>query len=105
MSWNKFIKEQTGYKAITTFWDDFSVAEMFGSDAVIHTFNIAFREWHNNFKYLTELVLVLNHKIWLHNEQDVKLAKLYDKLWTTADRYAVEHLQGEELDYYYRVLD
>lgn len=88
MEGNEFIEEQTGYKPATTFWDDFSIAEMFGLNAVIDTFNVAFKEWHNNLKYLTELVLVLNHKIWFHNEQDVKLAKLYDKLWTTADRYA-----------------
>lgn len=48
MSWNEFIEERTGYKPMTTFWDDFSIAEMFGLDAVIGTFNMAFKEWHNN---------------------------------------------------------
>lgn len=60
--WN--IEEMCGYKPITTFWDDFSIADNFGIDAVCDTYNRAFQEWKTDYKYLTELVMVLNWKIW-----------------------------------------
>ena len=59
--WN--IEEETGYKPFTTFWQDFSIADTYGLQAIQDTFNRAFDEWKEDYKYLTELVLVLNHKI------------------------------------------
>ena len=53
--------EMIGYTPVTTFWDDFTIAEAFGGNAVRDTFNRAFDEWKGNYKYLTELVMVLNH--------------------------------------------
>ena len=53
-----------GYTTITTFWQDFSIADKFGIDAIKDTFNRAFNEWKGNYQYLTELVLVLNWKVW-----------------------------------------
>ena len=60
--WN--IEKMTGYKPLTTFWSDFSMAEQFGIEAVKDTFKRAFEEWKGDYKFLTELVMVLNHKIW-----------------------------------------
>ena len=48
----------------STFWMDFSIADRFGLNAIQDTFNRAFGEWKSNYKMLTELVGVLNHKIW-----------------------------------------
>lgn len=59
--WN--IESLCGYKPMTTFWQDFSIADAFGIAAVVDTFKRAFKEWKDNYKYLTELVMVLNHKI------------------------------------------
>ena len=56
--------QENGYKFKTTFWSDFSIADRFGLDAVQDTFNRAFAEWKSNVIYLTELVLVLNWKIY-----------------------------------------
>ena len=53
--------------------------------------------------HLTELVLVLNHKIWQHYKTKPNVAALYDALWRQADQYAVENLKDEELSYYYDV--
>lgn len=90
----------------TTFWQDFTIADRFGKGAVKDTFNRAFEEWKTNYVYLTELVLVLNWKIWEHYEKEEHaLAALYDKLWKEADAYAVENLKGDELTYFYRVTD
>lgn len=68
--WN--IESETGYKPRTTFWQDFSIADAFGGDAVTDTFHRAFNEWKDNCVYITELVMVLNHKI----------AQWYEKTWS-----------------------
>ena len=63
MTFREFMREN-GYELQTTFWEDFSIADRFGLSAIQDTFKRAFEEWKNNYKYLTELILVLNHKIW-----------------------------------------
>ena len=73
--------------------------------SVKETYNRAFEEWKNNHIYLTELVLVLNHKIWYYYESNEPLARLYNRLWETADNYGINHLKGDELTYFYRTLD
>ena len=99
------IEEQTGYKPITTFYSDFSIADAYGSNAVEDTYKRAFAEWKSDYKYLTELVMVLNWKIWEWYEKSDILCNLYHVLWSQADEYACEHLKGKELEYFYRVTD
>ena len=94
-----------GYECKTTFWQDFSIADRFGTSAVRDTFKRAFNEWKDNYIYLTELVMVLNHKIWDHYETREDLAVVYNELWQKADNYGLENLKGEELNYYIRTLD
>ena len=101
--WN--IEKMTGYKPLTTFWSDFSTAEQFGIEAVKGTFKRAFEEWKGDYKFLTELVMVLNHKIWQWYEKNDELARVYNALWEEADNYGCENLKGEELDYFYKTLD
>ena len=96
---------ENGYEIKTTFWEDFSIADKLGVGAIRDTYNRAFEEWKNNYVYLTELVLVLNHKIWQHHQSDETKARLYDELWRKADAYACDNLKGEELDYFYETLD
>lgn len=101
--WN--IEAMTGYKPITTFYMDFSIADKFGRSAVKDTYNRAMKSWSKDYKYLTELVLALNWKIWEHHEHNAALAELYNSLWEKASQYAEEHLKGEQLQYYYRTID
>lgn len=101
--WN--IEKMTGYKPLTTFWNDFSTAEQFGIEAVKGTFKRTFEEWKGDYKFLTELVMVLNHKIWQWYEKNDELARVYNALWEEADNYGCENLKGEELDYFYETLD
>ena len=68
MTFKEFMQEN-GYELQTTFWEDFSIADRFGLAAVLDTFNRAFREWKGDYKFLTELTLVLNHKIWQYHEK------------------------------------
>ena len=94
-----------GYKQITTFWQDFSIADAFGKNAIRDTYKRAMDEWKNDYKYLTELVMMLNWKIWEHYETNEEYGEVYNELWEEADVYAQEHLKGEELDYFYDVTD
>jgi len=94
------------YKPITTFHQDFTIADAFGVLAIRDTFQRAFKEWKGNYKYLTELVMVLNHKIWEHhNKGNMEYMLLYNELWAKADTYAVENLEGEEATYFFQVTD
>jgi hypothetical protein len=95
----------SGYETITTFWNDFNIADRFGVIAIKDTYHRAFNEWKNDYKYLTELVMVLNWKIWEHYKTNKAYAELYNTLWETADYYACENLKGEELKYFLDVTD
>ena len=99
------IMAENGYELQTTFWNDFSIADKFGLSAIQDTFNRAFEEWKEDYKYLTELILVLNHKIWQYYKTRPEFAALYNSLWEQADQYAVENLKDEELGYFYDVTD
>lgn len=94
-----------GYETKTTFWMDFSIADRFGVDAIKDTFERAFNEWKDNYVYLTELVMVLNWKIWDWYERDNDVAMVYNTLWEFADNYTVNNLKDEELSYFYNTTD
>lgn len=93
-----------GYKQFTTFFTDFGIAEKFGKDAIKDTYNRAFKEWKHNYKYLTELVMVLNWKSWEHCNNQT-LCELYAELFYKAREWAITHLKGEELSYFLRTTD
>lgn len=89
----------------TTFWMDFSIADRFGIPAIKDTFNRAFEEWKSDYRYLTDLVMVLNHKIWEWYEKNEEIARVYNELWEKADEYALDHLKGAELNYFLNTTD
>lgn len=93
------------YEFKTTFWQDFTIADKFGINAIRDTYKRAFKEWKDNYIYLTELVLVLNWKIWAWYQKDEDIAKVYNELWLSCDDYAITHLKDEELSYFYRETD
>lgn len=105
MNWKQYALEYCGYETKTTFGNDFDIAEAFGLDAIRDTYNRVFNEWKTNAVYLTELVLILNWKIWQHNEKNNEYALLYNELWEAAQGYALENLKGEELSYFYDTTD
>ena len=89
-----------------TFWMDFTIADAFGVNAIKDTYKRAFNEWKDDYKMLTALVIVLNHKIWQHYEaENNELTSLYDELWKKADQYACDTLKGEALEYFLEVTD
>lgn len=97
--------EMIGYEEKTTFWSDFSIADRFGVSAIKDTYKRAFSEWKTNHIYLTELVMVLNHKIWQWYQKNPEVAKIYNELWEKADKYALNHLKGDELNYFLQTVD
>ena len=105
IDWKRYALDFCGYEIITTFGNDFDIAEAFGLDAIRDTYNRAFTEWKDNYKYLTELVLILNWKIGQHYGKNDAYARLYNELWEAADGYACDNLEGEEADYFYRTTD
>lgn len=100
--WN--IEELTGYKPLTSFYRDFSSADLFGVDAIKDTYNRCKQEWKHNYKYLTELVMVMSWKSFEH-KNNPELCRLYSELYYDLDEYACNTLKDEELSYYFRTTD
>lgn len=95
-----------GYEFKTTFWADFSIADVFGEAAIKDTFDRAFEEWKDDYVYLTELVIVTNWKLWEHyNAGHMSVARLYDSLWRICDAYACDNLKDAELSYFLKWTD
>ena len=99
------ILNQTGYQPKTTFWQDFTIADRFGEKAIRDTYKRAFKEWKGNVVYLTELVLVLNWKIWAWHEHNLLIAKVYNELWEEADAWCLENLKDDDKAYFLRTTD
>ena len=89
-----------------TFHMDFAIAEVFGIEAVKDTFSRVFHEWKTNYLYLTALVVVMNHRCWLHYENsNIELSKLYSDYYYKTREYALDNLTGEEFEYFYDITD
>ena len=106
---NNFFNE-LGYEPITTFWQDFSIADRFigvEKDPVGATYKRALAYAKTDYKVFTELVLVLNHKIWAWYQVNDVLAIEYDTLWKMAENEFFKLFEDNEdaCAYYYRVTD
>lgn len=91
----------------TTFFADFSVADVYGVDAIKDTYKRAFCGWKHDVKMFTELVAALNHKIWEWYDAGVdEYSKLYDGLWRKADDYLQNNFtKKSDVAYWFAVLD
>lgn len=94
-----------GYEMKSTFYEDFSIADRFGIDAIKDTYKRAFAEWKDDYVYLTELVITMNWKIWEWYEKNEQYAAVYNDLWEKTDAYACENLKGDELSFFYQTTD
>ena len=99
------LEKQFDFKFITTFWEEFSIADNYGSDEIRKHYDLVFDQWKDNLKYLTELVLVLNWKIFQWYQVNDTIGMTYDELWKKSDAFAMKTLKGEKLDYYLSILD
>ena len=93
------LEKMLNYKFESSFWEEFSIAEDYGPEGIHHHYDIVFEQYKDNLKYLTELVLVLNIKIFIWYGVDDDLGQMYDQLWKETDGYALETLKGDVLHY------
>ena len=106
MTWKEYQKQEHNFDVQTTFWEDFGIADCFSKSAIKDTYKRAMQYAKTNYKYLTELSLVLNHRLWMHyNNGNQEYAKVYDEIWRKCHNYAHKHLKGEEFQFYYNVTD
>ena len=101
------LAEEIGYNPLTTFWDDFSIAEAFGPSSIKDTAKRAWSEWKDDYKYVTELVMVLNHKCWYWNEHNDNLMELYSNLYYEYNDKLYDFYKNDKkaLDYIFHTLD
>lgn len=99
--WN--IHELCGYEPKTTFYTDFSIADHYGIWAIEDTYKRCMTAWKDDVTFLTELVMVLNWKMWRWSGHPY--CDVYQKLWEKADEYAMKHLKGDDLMYYFETVD
>ena len=91
----------SNYQFQTTFWSDFSIADVFGKQAIKDTFNRAFKEWKDNHVYLTELAIVTNWKCWdFYHAGKHDISQMYADYYYKCREYALDHYKGKELAYY-----
>lgn len=96
---------ENGYQMRTTFWQDFTIAEAFGLDAIQDTYDRAFAEWHDNVEYVTELCMVLNWKLFQWYEKDRDFYFLYVNLYYDVDDWCYRNLKGDDLTYFLKTTD
>ena len=89
----------------TTFYEDFTFAEMFWEKGIRDLYKRCLQERSNDVKYFTEFVVALNHKIREWHWKENKVERLYSDLRQKADSYALEIFQGKDKEYYLRELD
>ena len=94
-----------GYKLKTTFWDDFTIADSFGEDAIKDTFKRAFNEWKNNVEYVTELAMVMSWKSCSYFGKNDELMVLYSNLYHEVDEWCMNNLINSDLIYYIDTTD
>lgn len=95
-----------GYETKTTFWDDFTIADRFGKDAIEDTYKRAFEAWKDDVEYITELVLVLNWKCWdMYHRGLNKLSDVYSNLYYKCHHWCCSNLKGKDFEYYFDIVD
>ena len=67
-NWKANLSDMSPYTTKYTFYYDFAIAEFCGEymndkNAIRSTYNNVIKSWGNNIEALTEIILVLNHKI------------------------------------------
>lgn len=96
---------ENGYETKTTFWEDFSIADAFGIPAIKDTFNRAFKEWKNNYEYVTELSMIMSLKSCAWYDNDNEKSRLYANYYHEVDNWCLDNLKGDELTYYIKTTD
>ena len=107
MIYENFLAQFTDWRPTTLYWQRFSIAEKYGKEEIRNVYGDIFKEAKKNYKLLTELVMILNHKSWYHckNLESSMFCDLYAELFHTTYQYAADNLQEEELRYFLTTTD
>lgn len=124
VNWKENLADMGSFKPQYTFYGDFSIAEfcevyMRDKNAVKKTFNNVIRYWSSNYKSLTEIIMVLNHKAWSFasdvdsqymkcgNEWRKFYVELYTELYNKAvNKFFKLYSKNEDaLNHYYKITD
>ena len=63
-NWKYNLEDMGAFHPQYTFYSDFSVADWYGEKPIRDTYKNVIKSWGDNYKALTEIVMVLNHKSW-----------------------------------------
>ncbi len=100
------IYKKTGYRIFTTFYEDFSIADAFGTKGILETYQRAKREWKHDYKYMSEMALIIGMKI---SEWSVKrnmdYVNAYCEVIEDLRGYIFRNFTYKQLDYFYGVVD
>lgn len=95
-----------GYKMKSTFWNDFSIADAFGLDAIKDTYKRCFREWKSDYEMITELCIVMNWKCWFwYENKNYSLSVIYQDYYYDLRDWCLDNLKGDELKFFIQVTD
>lgn len=95
-------------KLKTNMWHEFTVAELKGIKGVQEHFKKVFDELKKakDVEKLTELVLVTNWKCWDHYDMfHTKMSEAYSTLYYKAHNWCCSHFKGQDMDYYFNMVD
>lgn len=113
------IEKMTGYKPLTTYWNDFETAEIFGGEKEIRAlYKRARKNWSSDIQWITEICMVLNWRahLWWERKNEA-LCKLYTELYEELDQWILEcedenveeikykHFTKDEILYYLQTTD
>lgn len=102
--------EQIGYTPATNLWENFTEREFNGLEAVDSFAEEVFNLYKDNIIYLTEFIMVINHKCWYWFEHgDNHIARFYSELYHEFDKRAINYIESnmdnEAMTYYFKTLD
>ena len=92
------------------FWGEFDTAELCGPNTIKGLAEAEFDRYKDDVSCLTDLVMVINHKSWHHNDRGHdSLCELYADLYYKYYEKAINYLEAEnreeDLTYLIRTLD
>ena len=123
-NWERNLSEMSGYQRKYTFYADFGIAEfceVYNADAnaIKDTYKRVVGSWGKSIEAMTEVVMVLNHKIWsfydnvdsayLHCSESWRqhFMEVYQNLYEKCVAFIEKNFANDSkaLSYYYEVTD
>ena len=107
MVYEQWLSTFTDWRPTTNAWQCFSIAEGISEGEINATYKRLFKEMKDDYKTLTELVMVLNHKMFQHSDipGHRRFCELYSNLFESVDNYALKNLKDEALSYFLSITD